>query len=86
MKSLKLVLAVALASSMIAGSAFAQSRMRGDEFIQNPQEYRLGDSEDMQGDQMKVEAINQQREQNLKNIKHQNHLLQKHLLKNSDYI
>lgn len=86
MKSLKLILAVALASSMIAGSAFAQSRMRGDEIIQNPQEYRLGDSEDMQGDQMKVEAIMQQREQNMKIIKHQNHLLQKHLLKNSDLI
>lgn len=87
MKSLKMVLAIALMSSMIAGSAFAQSRMRGDEVIQNPQEYRLGDSDDLQGDQLKLEAISKQKDkEGVRSNHHQNHLMQKHFLKNSDYI
>ncbi|MEA9356088.1 hypothetical protein SHI21_07745 [Bacteriovorax sp. PP10] len=87
MKSLKIVLAIALVSSMIGGSAFAQSRMRGDEIIKSPQEYRLGDSDDLQGDQMKIEAVSEQRPESTSKVNQfQNHIQHKHLLKNSDYI
>jgi len=87
MKSLKMVLAIALVSSMVGGSAFAQSRMRGDEIINNPQEYRLGDSDDLQGDQLKMEAMSEQKQdQNSKVNQYQNKIQHKHLLKNSDYI
>ena len=87
MKSLKIVLAIVLVSSMIGGSAFAQSRMRGDEIKNNPQEYRLGDSDDLQGDELKMEAmLEQKRDQDSKAMKSQNRIHHKHLLKNSDYI
>lgn len=87
MKSLKIVLAIAIVSSMIGSSAFAQSRMRGDEIIKNPQEYRLGDSDDLQGDELKMEAMSDlKQDQNSKAIKYQNRIQHKHLLKNSDYI
>lgn len=86
MKSLKIVLAIALVSSMIGSSAFAQSRMRGDEIIKNPQEYRLGDSDDLQGDQIKMEAMHEQKNDSNKMNQYQNHIQHKHLLKNSDYI
>lgn len=95
MKSLKMVLAIALLSSMVAGSAFAQSAVRGDEMIKNPQEYRLGDSDDLQGDQMKVdqvcndekakESVSQQEDLS-KAIKYQNHLLKLRSFKHADYI
>lgn len=84
MKSLKIVLAVVLVSSMIGTSAFAQSRMRGDEIIKNPQEYRLGDSDDLQGDQIKIEAMSQQKNDNIdKAQQYQHHIQHRHLLKNS---
>ncbi len=54
---MKLVLGMVLVSSMVFGQAYAQSAIRADEKISNPEIYRLGDSEDLQADQLIVDHI-----------------------------
>ncbi|MBY0414789.1 MAG: hypothetical protein K2Q18_11510 [Bdellovibrionales bacterium] len=55
MKSIKFVQSLVLMSSLFLGSAYAQSAYRADEVKAQPQAYRLGDSNDLQHDQMIVE-------------------------------
>ena len=57
MASLKLVLAALLVSSVYGGAAYAQSSHRGDERIQNNRDFRLGDSSDLQADQMVIDEM-----------------------------
>ncbi|MBC7713170.1 MAG: hypothetical protein H7177_07515 [Rhizobacter sp.] len=71
MKSFKMIFAVVIVSSVIGSQAFAQSAVRADERIKNPQAYRLGDSEDLQADQMTVDetkVCNQDSNKNVQSI------------------
>lgn len=81
------ILGLALMSLVISSQAFAQSALRADEAAKHPEQYRLGDSNDLQEDQLKIDQ-NQICEHNaeVSSQKHQQNLLKKHLIKNSDYI
>jgi hypothetical protein len=82
MKSRQLVLGLALATQLVLGSAYAQSGMRADEVKKNPDQYRVGDSSDLQADQWQVDQ-NKVRKENQKEFsQHQKNIHNKHLLKN----
>lgn len=80
MKSLKIVQGLVLVSSLFAASAYAQSSVRGDELLKNPSQYRLGDSNDLQGDELRVEQNKVCNDQSHRQDQ-QREILNKHLLK-----
>jgi Ni/Co efflux regulator RcnB len=80
MKSLKMVLALVLVSNMALGVAFAQSSLRADEVKKAPQQYRVGDSNDLQADEMQVDQ-NKSWQDKSDLMKHQRHIQAKRLLK-----
>lgn len=81
------ILSLALLGVLINSQAFAQSAVRADEAAKHPEQYRLGDSNDLQSDQIKIDQ-NQMCDVNHDSNaqKHQQNILKKHLIKNSDYI
>lgn len=81
------ILGLILLSSLFSMSAFAQSSMRADELIKSPEQYRLGDSNDLEKDELIVEQNKICDYGNSDKIqKHQKNIMQKHLLKHSDHI
>lgn len=59
---MKLILAMILVSSMSFEQAYGQSAVRADEKIKNPEAYRLGDSEDLQADQLLVDHLKNEKQ------------------------
>lgn len=81
------ILGLILLSSLFSMNAFAQSSVRADELAKNPIEYRLGDSNDLEKDELIVEQSKICDYGNSDKIqKHQKNTMQKHLLKHSDHI
>ncbi len=81
------ILALALMSLVISSQAFAQSALRADEAAKHPEQYRLGDSNDLQDDQLKIDQAKMcEFQSESSSQKHQQNILKKHLIKNSDYI
>lgn len=81
------ILSLALMSLVISSQAFAQSAVRADEAAKHPEQYRLGDSNDLQDDQLKIDQSKMcELNSEVNAQKHQQNVLKKHLIKNSDYI
>lgn len=82
MKSLNLVLGLTLAAQLVVGSAYAQGGMRADEVKKNPDQFRVGDSSDLQSDEWQVDQ-NKVSEDSKKDLSHhQMNIYNKHFLKN----
>jgi rRNA pseudouridine-1189 N-methylase Emg1 (Nep1/Mra1 family) len=81
---MKIVQALVLVSSLVAASAYAQSSMRPNEIKNHPEQYRLGDSSDMQEDQMIVDQNKVHAEKGKLGLSSdQQEILLKHLMKSN---
>lgn len=78
---MKMFLALAMVMMMAAGQSFAQSALRADEKMKDPSSYRLGDSEDLQNDQVFVDQHNDEKREVSDQLK--NHGLYKRLIKHN---
>lgn len=91
MKSLKLILGALVVSAVLASSAFAQSAYRADEMSKDPSSFRVGDSEDLQGDQRRADELRvcenmKERAESTQREQFKNFIKDKHFGRGSDYI
>lgn len=91
MKSLKLVLMALFVSSLMASSAFAQNAMRADELINNPESFRVGDSDDLQADQLRADQLkvcenHREKIESRQKEQFQKFIHDRHFSRGSDYI
>lgn len=81
---MKMILTILLVSSMSLGSAYAQSAHRADEKINNPDIYRLGDSADLQADQLIIDHLKVEQQKQRQDLNNPGQM--KRLLKHHDMI
>nr|BDT29061.1 hypothetical protein BHI3_25270 [Bacteriovorax sp. HI3] len=91
MKTLQLIFGALLLSLVFGSSVFAQDAMRADEYRNHPESFRIGDSNDLQADQMRADEMrvcenHRERIEGVQKEQFKKFIHDRHFNRGSDYI
>ncbi len=91
MKTLQFIFSALVLSIVFGSSVFAQDAMRADEYKNHPETFRIGDSNDLQADQMRADEMkiceaHRERIEGVQKDQFKKFIHDRHFSRGSDYI